>query len=239
MLNQILKDKELLRLIKKSRVFVFFLIAFFIISIVLTIKENRLYQNELCFSSSCLKFFFDKMDGLILIIQGLGWLMTTFVTIFGVIIALFTYVSSVKTSKLTNHISHLNMFRDFTNSEILKRSEISPNKINIFKWYNVIFKESKNGDFIVSDEYTLILLEINNLISETNEHVSSPDKDYKYQVHQRKMIVIFEKIGIFLSRGPKNKFIEVEAQIFYFVDVINMTFSNLDIELSKIEKKYS
>lgn len=62
--------------------------------------------------------------------QAFGWLITTFVTVFGVMIALMTYNAGVKNNNNSNYTSHLTMFREFASAELTKRSSIYPEKVN-------------------------------------------------------------------------------------------------------------
>lgn len=203
-----------------------------------TINESGLVNQAVCFESKCISNLAKNMDGILLLFQGFGWVITTFVTVYGVIIALNTYYSGVQNSNISNHTTHLNMFRDFLNSELSKRNAIYPDSINIFKWYGVMFPKSREGVFIVSAEYKEIMCEIKGVIEDANNHIISADKDYKYKTHQRKLIEVLGKIGISMSNGPKNTFVEIEEQVFEYLDTINLSFSSMKIQLSKIDRKY-
>ncbi|MBK4783585.1 MAG: hypothetical protein FT714_03640 [Pantoea sp. Pent] len=214
-----------------------FLIALLII-IIITISDQKLYDRDLCFSSQCIATFSKEVEGITSLIQAFGWFLITFVTIYGVIIALRTYYAGVQNNNNTNHTTHLTMFRDFANSELAKRTSISPDKVNIYKWYSIMFPESRNGVFIASDSYIKMISEVRDVINQANSRITEVDKDYKYKVHQRNLILTFSTFGIVLSNGPKNTFVEVETQLFEFVDVMNNSFSTMKIELSKVDRKY-
>ena len=214
-----------------------FLIVLSIV-IISTVSDQKLYDRDLCFSSECIATFSKEVEGITLLIQAFGWFLITFVTIYGVIIALKTYYSGVQNNNNTNHTTHLTMFRDFANSELAKRNSISPDKVNIYKWYSIMFPDSRNGVFIASDSYIEMISEVRDVINQANSHITEVNKDYKYKVHQRKLILTFSKFGIILSNGPKNAFVEVESQLFEFLDVMNNSFSTMRIELSKVDRKY-
>ncbi|MGA4366701.1 retron Ec48 family effector membrane protein [Pantoea ananatis] len=214
-----------------------FLIVLSIV-IISTVSDQKLYDRDLCFSSQCIATFSKEVEGITSLIQAFGWFLITFVTIYGVIIALKTYYAGVQNNNNTNHTTHLTMFRDFANSELAKRNSISPDKVNIYKWYSIMFPDSRNGVFIASDSYIKIISEVRDVINQANSHITEVNKDYKYKVHQRNLILTFSKFGIILSNGPKNTFVEVESQLFEFVDVMNNSFSTMRIELSKVDRKY-
>lgn len=71
-------------------------VIFTIISLYQTIDGKRLYERSFCLSSQCLENLAKEVSGITLYFQAFGYLMTTFVTVFGVIIALMTYYSGVK-----------------------------------------------------------------------------------------------------------------------------------------------
>ncbi len=214
-------------------------VFFSLYSFVITVCDERLYLNELCISNKCLGFFFSKIDNIIKIFQATAWLLTLITTIGGITIAVMTYKSGVKNSNLTNHISHLNMFRAYVNAEIGKRKFVSPDKVNIYKWYSLIFPRSKRGVVSVSDDYKNKIHAIKDVVRKANNDISSPNMRYSYQDHQRDLINIVDVLGIKISTGPKNDFVLVEEQIFELIDCINITFTEIDIELSSIKRLYT
>lgn len=229
------KVKLLIRLITYSCLS---FIIFISISIYSTVSGLGLYKQSFCLSSKCLSDFSSKMEGVVLAIQAFGWLLTIFVTIYGVVIALRTYYSGVQNNNNTNYTTHLTMFRDFANVEVSKRNSIHPEKVNLFKWYGAMFPQSRNGVFQVSDAYKGMMDEVKEVINEANSYITDADKDYKYKTHQRKLIAVCSKFGIEISNGPKNTFVEIEGQVFNYVDSINLSFTDINFELSKIDRKY-
>ncbi len=165
--------------------------------------------------------------------------MTTVVTIFGVIIALMTYYAGVKSNNNSNYTSHLTMFREFASTELSKRTGIYPEKINLFRWYKIMFPKAREGDFSVSDDYVRVIDNIRNVIEEANSHITDASKDYKYKSHQRKMMAVLGEMGVCISNGPKNIFVEIEIQVLEYIDVINLSFCHSVVELSKIQRKYT
>lgn len=213
-------------------------LIFMIMSLYQTIDSNRLYERGFCLSSKCLDSFAKEVSGITLYFQAFGYIMTTFVTVFGVIIALMTYYSGVKNNNNSNYTAHLTMFREFSSSELSKRTSIYPEGINLFRWYKVMFPKAKDGDISVSEHYLAIMNDILGVINEANAHITDENKDYKYKTHQRKMILVLHEIGIRISNGPKNTFIDIEGQVFEYIDTVNLSFSHQVVELSKVERKY-
>ena len=148
-----------------------FLIVLSIV-IISTISDQKLYDRNLCLSSQCIAMFSKEIEGITLLIQAFGWLLITFVTIYGVVIALRTYYSGVQNNNNTNHTTHLTMFRDFANSELSKRNSISPDKVNIYKWYSIMFPQSRRGVFIVCENYIKLINEVVDVINQANSHIT-------------------------------------------------------------------
>lgn len=215
-----------------------FFVFFAIIALYQTIDDKKLYEKSFCLSSQCLDNFAKEVSGITLYFQAFGWLMTTFVTVFGVIIALMTYYSGIKNSNNSNYTAHLTMFREFSSAELCKRTSIYPEGINLFRWYKVMFPKAKDGDISVSKNYLAIINNIQNVINEANAHITDENKDYKYKTHQRKMIAVLDEIGIHISNGPKNTFIDIEGQVFDYIDTVNLSFSHKVVELNKIKRRY-
>ncbi|MEB7568454.1 MULTISPECIES: retron Ec48 family effector membrane protein [Enterobacter] len=213
--------------------------VFSAISVYLTIVEQKLFENDFCMSSQCLDTFAKKMSGITLWAQAFGWLMTTFVTVFGVIIALMTYYSGVKNNNNSNYTTHLTMFREFASAELSKRTRIYPEGVNFFRWYKVMFPMAKGGDISVSSTYLNVIANIQAVIEEANSHITDENKDYKYKTHQRKMIMALGEIGVCINSGPKNIFIEIEGQVLEYIDTINLSFGYQVVELSKIKRSYT
>ncbi len=204
-----------------------------------TMMDKKMYELPFCLKSECIKYMAKQMDGTINLAQGLGWIVTLFTGIGGAYLALKTYITGISNSNITNHISHINMFRDFVNLEVAKRKRISPSSVDVYVWYNLIFPNSKNGDLIFCSSYIDVVNGLKKVIDEANYHISSTPGDYVYKIHQQKMIEAFKVLGVIVSRGPKNSYLEIEAEVLEIVDSVNSTFISGHHLLSLIPRKYS
>jgi hypothetical protein len=213
-------------------------VVFGLYSFYVTYKAEQFSEKEFCVTSKCLMAFANKTEGAIKIFEVTAWLLTIIATIGGMFVALMTYKTGIRNSNLSNHISHLNMFRDFINAEILKRKYLTPERINIYQWYVLIFPNSKYGDVKISGEYGDSISDIENIVQAANDKISEATGKYDYRTHQFKMIACLDKIGIKVSNGAKNEFIAIELQVFDLIDCVNMTFTEVNIELAKLDRKY-
>ncbi|MDA3141788.1 hypothetical protein I6U06_07035 [Klebsiella pneumoniae] len=230
---------------KELKVLVITILAIFMLGIIscliilcITIYNEKLYVKEFCLSDKCVSYFFGRFNGISIILQSIAWLITLITTVGGIGIALLTYKAGVKNSNLTNHISHLNMFRDYMNAEINKRKFISPDKVNIYKWYSLIFPLSKKGDVTVSSSYKLKVDAIADVVFSANREITEPGGKYIYTNHQVSLLEKVGDLGIKISTGPKNDFILIEEQVFELIDCINITFTDVDTILTDIKRSY-
>jgi len=203
-----------------------------------TIYNEKFYLRDVCLSDKCINYFLSNFTGVSIILQSIAWLITLITTIGGIAIALMTYKTGVKNSNLTNHISHLNMFRDYVNAEISKRKFVSPDKVNIYKWYSLIFPLSKKGDVSISLSYRDNIDAIVTVIMDANSKITEVGGKYIYTHHQASMLSAIGFLGIKVSSGPKNEFILIEEQLFELIDCINLTFTNINTELSSVKRAY-
>jgi hypothetical protein len=224
-----------------------------VLSFLYTIFSSNMQVTNFCFTSDCIKNFSKKIEGVITIFSLTAWLLTSIATVGAVLIALLsyktgvdsyktgldTYKTSVDNSNLTNHIAHLNMFRDFINGEMAKRNHIHQEKVNIYKWYNIIFPQSRDGLVIVSDAYYTHVGNIKEVIERSNGQKTNITEWFDYKKHQEAIIEATSVLGLKVSRGPKNIFFEVECQVFELIDCVNITFSKIDYELADIKRLYS
>ncbi|HHG9992748.1 TPA: retron Ec48 family effector membrane protein, partial [Yersinia enterocolitica] len=99
--------------------------------------------------------------------------------------------------------------------------------------------DSKYGDVSISNKYEDSILNIYNVVNDANDKISEATGKYDYRTHQFKIIASLEKLGIKISNGTKNEFVAIELQVFDLIDCVNMTFTEVNTELSKLERKYT
>jgi len=190
-----------------------------------------------CFNNGCLEQTIKSYSSSIKIIQSLLITFTSIATIGGIFLALKSYINAYNSSILHNHISHFSLFKDFILGEIGKRDKLSISSFDIFKWYNLIYAESKLGSMDISSEYTKAIYYINQAIDSSNEQVSRASKgSFIYKKHQYKLIDVVLPLGIELGTLPRNNFYEVETQLMSLISVVNDEFCG-DAIIPKIKKR--
>lgn len=198
------------------------------ISFFVTYSEIGLGELSFCLSSSCIEYWSSVNEYPIAILSLTGSIVIGLVTISGIIIALLSYQSSVRSSSIANHLSHISLFSSYVHAETLRRIKISKSTVEAMKWYNLIYSSSINGGLDISPAYAGFLTRLSAQISASNRTYSSNEnKDgsiYRYKDHQQAMILLLSEVGFYLERLPRIDFNEVEDQVIDLIRTVNTSF---------------
>ncbi|MCG7552758.1 retron Ec48 family effector membrane protein [Pseudoalteromonas sp. Of11M-6] len=190
-------------------------------------SENAFYDKSTCFSYSCLKSFGLSFKSAIGFLELSLKLLLTSVTIFSIYYALKNYISATKAAKTTIHLTNLNTFKDYLMAETKYENIFNIKRVDVLKWYNIIYPESRLGELYVSNDYKEKIKKINNLIDKSNGCFSGESEEktlFDYKKHQTDMINALKTIGITLSRSPRNNFRDAEKSVFDLINKINKEF---------------
>lgn len=204
-----------------------------------TFFGEKLYDLDFCLTSSCVKFWSERNEAVFDVLFSTGNIIAVLITLGGIVVALFSYLNSVQSSKLANHFAQLTIFSEYIRCEIEKRPRVASSDVDVLKWYNVLFKNSSSGSFEVSDEYQALLRQINSSIDISNRRYESVDElRYEYKLHQKTMIDIVENIGIKMNRLPRIDFNEAESQVLDLIYTANRSFCRSLEAFSFSERRY-
>lgn len=135
-------------------------------------------------------------------------------TVIGIYFAVLNYISTAKTSAISNHLLNLGTFKDYINDELDRKGRVSKQSIDTFRWYNLIFPDSKNGQLNPGEKYRKILFDIEKCIIQSNEeYANSKTPSFAYKPHQERIINALRNTGITIEFMPRNDFHESEKQI--------------------------
>ncbi|MGO0305086.1 retron Ec48 family effector membrane protein [Endozoicomonas acroporae] len=222
-----LQPSQVLSFFTRTFITVFFVgLGILIFLLAVTVIEEKIYIKEFCFRNSCLKYTFGLFSESIKLAQAYLSLLTAVATIGGIVAAVFTYTNSASTNALNNHISHFQIFSDYVLAESNKRDRISISSIDVFYWYNMIFKRSKEGVMTVSDGYRDAMNNLNSTIEASNERAQrAQNGSFLYKQHQTDMIESLREFKITLQRHPRNDFYEIEDQLLDLIKTVNNAFT--------------
>ena len=198
---------------------------FFVISFNATGESSGLFQQRICFENSCLERFYKTFKYTLQIPVITGSAVALLITFGGVLIALQSYLATKRASALSNHLSHISIFTNYLYTEIDKRDLLSRGSFDVLQWYNLIYKNSRNGDLSISREYKEAIRAINSVILHSNSLVSKVKPgEFRYKPHQESMINALSALGIKLTFTPRLAFYDIEGQIFDIIDIVNKSF---------------
>lgn len=213
--------------------YLFFALIHFVFYFLLKYFEGGYLNLKLCFSFSCLSYFFSEFEGLVDIFK--FYLETLFyiISMVSLYVAINHYVRANISSNMATHIGNANTFKDYIEMDIKKSGIIGLSSIDCLKWYNFVYPDSRGGNLEVSQYYKDKIREINNIIKHSNSEVR-----FDYKRHQTEIIASLNEIGIEVGRSPRNNFNEVERYIFGLIKKVNKDFCFIDDEVSMYEPTY-
>jgi len=203
--------------------FVFFTVFITILCV------DQLYLLPICFSNKCYVSFYEKYSSAFTVAKSTLDLIVLVATVGAIFVALLSYLSTLRSSYFTNHISHLSLFQSFFVEEVRKRDLLSIASFDTYKVYNLIYANSKSGDMSLSETYFEFVKRVNKVISDSNFNSYKATKGpFIYKDHQADMIRALEGIGFNLQFMPKKDFYEIETQVLSLIDSISKSFCGGD-----------
>lgn len=183
------------------------------------------FHEEFCFSNECYLDFYNGFEAAFLLGASLIKFILGLATVGGILVALLSYVSTQDANALSNHLSHFSVFQNYVKSEIDRRPLVSLSSVDILKWYNFIFSESRSGVTTVSDEYVDFVKSLNKKIYYSNRQaLYAENGSFRYVPHQSRIIEALSPIGINIDRAPRNHFFEAEQDMFSVIRAVNSEF---------------
>lgn len=206
---------------------------------IFTVWKHKTYKLDFCSSLECTKNFHEIFGLAATIFESSLSLSVTVFTVSGIYFAVQNYVNTAQSNAITNHLMNLNTFKNFINNEIERKIRINKSSIDSFKWYNLIFPNSKRGSLDIGKEYLQHINELNKVISDSNElHSKGSTPSFEYLPHQTRMKEALYRIGLSIEHMPRNDFKESEREILELIETTNKEFCNGEILESIAEQKY-
>lgn len=213
-------------------------LVFSIIVFIATFVGEELYSKPFCLSSGCVSDFVEDYGAPLQILAGTLSFLTSIAAVGGILVALLTYITTNKTNVLTSHITHLSGFQQYVGNELKSAGVISPTSIDVFKFYNLIFPESKEGRMIVGSGYEESIEGLNAAMNYYENVATRPKRPYSYKQHQKMMQLEFAKIGFTIREAPKNDYYEVEEAMLDLIRKTNASFCQSRVLPAIVARKY-
>jgi hypothetical protein len=210
-----------------------------ILSAIGTSCKLELFSRDLCITNKCVEAYLSETSQAFIIAKATLDVGVATATIGGIFVALASYFNTANNTALTNHIEHLKVFTEYIESEIKKRERLNPNLIDTLLLYGTIFNQSRNGKTTVSNAYKNFIIELNNIIIESNKKsISGTPGGFSYKEHQRSIRDHIISAGITVYTAPRNDYFEMEDQLFSLLHRISQSFCPPGVLPALVKREY-
>ncbi|MGY2224703.1 retron Ec48 family effector membrane protein [Pseudomonas gingeri] len=200
---------------------------------------DQIYLLPFCFSNKCFVSLYEKYSSAFTVAKSTLDLIVLVATVGAIFVALLSYLSALKSSHFTNHISHLSLFQSFFVEEVRKRDLLSMSSFDPHKIYGLIYSNSRDGDMSLSEAYFEFIERVNKVVSDSNFNSYKATKGpFIYKDHQAEMIRALESIGFNLQFMPKKDFYEIETQVLSLLDSVSKSFCGGDVRTALERRMY-
>ncbi len=201
-------------------------ISLAVVIVISTRLDPGVRELELCLSSECFDLFGKTFKGAIDVVSATLSALVTLATVGGIVVALLVYNETVRANTLSNHISHLALFRSYVEKEIAKKNVLIEASVDFHAWYVLMFPESRMGNVVLSEEYVKAIHAVRDSILESNINASkAKGGSFRFVQHQEKTIKFLVAIGLKIKRQPRMEFFELEDEIYKLIDSVNGAFA--------------
>lgn len=187
---------------------------------------EELGSAPICLRSNCVAYAKETFAGSIALLNFTGQITMLIATVGGILIALFSFFHTSRVSAFGNHVSHISIFSAYLVYEVSKRDRISPESVDIYGLYALMFSKSRGGSMELSREYIDRFRELASVIDESNMvYRSKGAGTFNLRVHQAKLKKALASLKIKCEiTHHRVDFMEIEAQIFDLIDSISVVF---------------
>lgn len=200
------------------------ILAICAVAIATTVSETY-WDREFCITNSCIANTISAFDQVFAIANATLQLTVGVATATGIFVALLAYLSTSSNESLSNHLTHIGVFRDYLLAEIQKFPTLSSASFDILFLYNLMFPKSPQGSLSISAAYIEFTNELRRTREIGNTEAAGKPGDFRYTKHQERFINALAGAGVTLSRSTRNGFFEIEDDLCRFFERINRSFT--------------
>ena len=225
---------------KRLLYIVFFIFLFGTILALLVAYDIYGKNNfKFCVTEECFKYAYIKFKTSFDIIVSTGLIAAYVSALLGSYIGLRSYQLSIEQDRNNKHLVNLSDFRIQIKDLIDSNESINKSYFFINRLYCCIFPESYSAVFKVSENYKIIIEDINKLVCESNASCGT-GAGWTAALHVEKMIINFNKIGIEVDVDVSSPdyFFPLEGKVFDFIDQVNTKVLDFDYKLSDLIRSY-
>jgi len=187
--------------------------------------EPAVKELEFCLSNECVDLFKKTFGNAIGVVTLTFSALVAIATVGGIFVALLVYRETVRANSLSNHISHLALFRSYVEKEVGRMNMLRESSVDSHRWYVLMFPQSRIGDTTISSEYSHAFEEIRRCILSSNGSATKAENgSFRFLAHQDQVIAALKRIGLIIRRQPRMEFFELEGEIYQLIDSVNSAF---------------
>lgn len=205
--------------------------AFGVILLLFVLFCEDLFSLPLCGNNQCFVYFFGRISSVVVYFDFFGGVLLAIGALGVLFVALLNYLSSDRTYKFSNYISHLGLFNEYFCSEVSKRDSLSISSFDVYRIYALIFSvhKAKDGVIEISSEYQEFISRLNAEVERSNAMASNATGgSFRYLEHQGRIKGVLASAGFEVQFQPKKDFYEIETQLISLIDALSISFCNAD-----------
>lgn len=217
-----LSSKSIINFFIENKLYIIIPLAFYGILCFLTLlgiltTMSGVKYEKICFSNHCLGTFKKDFGNIISFhLSGAEYIMWL-TTILSLIVAIYSYVISVKVSLTTLSNENYQKFKDLLDNSTRADGDIKNYHINYHKLYDFIYENADEGDFSVSEKYLDSLKRINFFI----KNYSTDKASRTHDEYAKSIIDILTSFGFNIKNRGRRYFHSDELIFVKFINEIN------------------
>jgi len=220
---------------------VFGIVALFAFAaLLLTIINIQSYASgySFCVRLDCVVGFADAFR-VQLDLLALGGKLAAFVAlVLGPYVALKGYLSTASAEAFGNHIAHLNFFESFIRAELKKRDRVSPDAVDIYSLYRLMFPNSDGRAVHASPVFIDRVVALCESINYSNQAFSTDEAKFKFDGHRDAVRRALRDLYIIQHNSPRIDFLEAEDQLLDFLCMLSRVFGKDGSGVPVPKRKY-
>lgn len=183
------------------------------------------FAAELCFAAPCLGWAKQQYGPALQAGEVAVQFSAGFAAVFGVLVAARAYLVSLANARLQSHSANIIAFKDYVAASLAGRGRLSVARVDVHRWYSLMFPNSILGSMAVGSEYRQCVERMAAAIVASNKMVDDRAKTFSLKVHQSGMMDEFDTIGVEIRSMPRLDYLHLEDEVFLLVRSVELVFN--------------
>lgn len=184
-----------------------------------------MFDTDLCFTASCFSWAKQQYGPALKAGEVAVQFSAGFAAVFGVLVAARAYMVSLANARLQSHSANIIAFKDYVSASLNGRGRLSVARVDVHRWYALMFPNSILGSMAVGSEYRKCVERMAAAIAASNELVADRAKTFSLKVHQSGMMNEFDTIGVEIRSMPRLDYLHLEDEVFLLIRSVELVFN--------------